>query len=143
MLYSQVTLQMGMGCWSFSGSAGLLLGPFSPQPLAPSHPYTGTNPLWPLCFGSMFCNGISDVSRSWFVLNHCFPLNFFLLVVFLPLISFIWHFSCFLRQACIIINFPFRTFLVPHRFCIIVFLFSFVSRYFFISPLIYSVTHWL
>ena len=47
---------------------------------------------------------------------------------------FIWYFSCFLRYDCITINFPLRTaFAASHRFWIVVFLFSFVSRYFFFS----------
>lgn len=72
----QSSLQMGMGCWSFSEPAGLLPD-HSPQPFAPSHTSTGTKPLWPPCVGSISCSWISDVSRSWFVLNHWFPLNFF------------------------------------------------------------------
>lgn len=49
----------------------------SPQPLAPGHASTGTKPLWPPRVGSTSYSGISDVSWSWFVLNHWFPLNFF------------------------------------------------------------------
>ena len=52
-------------------------------------------------------------------------------------------FSCFLRKAYITMNFPLRmTFAVSHRFCMVVFSLSFVSRYFLISSLISSLTHW-
>ena len=44
---------------------------------------------------------------------------------------FIWAFSCFLRWACIAINFPLRTaFAASHRFWSVVSLLSFASRYF-------------
>ena len=57
---------------------------------------------------------------------------------------FIWDFSCFLREACIALNFPLRTaFAASHRFWIVVFSLSFVSRCFLISSLISSVTSWL
>ena len=57
---------------------------------------------------------------------------------------FIWDFSCFLRQDCIAINFPLRTaFATSHRFWIVVFSLSFVSRYFLIYSLISSVISWL
>ena len=46
---------------------------------------------------------------------------------------FIWDFSCFLRKACISMNFPLITaFAVSNRFCMVVFSSSFASRYFFI-----------
>ena len=57
---------------------------------------------------------------------------------------FIWDFSCFLRQDCIAINIPLRTaFAVSHRFGVVVFSLSFVSRYFLISSLISSMISWL
>ena len=44
---------------------------------------------------------------------------------------FIWEFSCFLRWDWIGINFPLTTaFAVSHRFWVVVFLLSFVSRFF-------------
>ena len=50
---------------------------------------------------------------------------------------FVWDFSCFLTQACIAINFPLRTaFASSHRFWIVVFSLSFVSRYFLISSML-------
>ena len=62
---------------------------------------------------------------------------------------FIWDFSFFLffffflREDCIIMNFPLRTdFAASHRFCMAVFSLSFVSRYFLIFSLISSLTHW-
>ena len=56
----------------------------------------------------------------------------------------IWDFSCFLRWDWIAINCPHRTaFAASHRFSVIVFSFSFVSVYFFISSLISSVICWL
>ena len=51
---------------------------------------------------------------------------------------FIWLFSCFLRYACIAMNFPLSTaFIVSHRFWVVVFSFSFVSMHIFISSVIY------
>ena len=53
---------------------------------------------------------------------------------------FIWLFSCFLRSACIAMNFPLSTaFTVSHRFWVVVFSFSFVSMQILISFLISSV----
>ena len=53
-------------------------------------------------------------------------------------------FSCFVRYGCIATNFPLRTaFGASYRFCFVMFSLSFVSRNFFISLLISSVTHWL
>ena len=53
-------------------------------------------------------------------------------------------FSCFLRWHCIAINFPLRTaFGASHRFWVVVFSLSFVSRSFLISLLISSVTCYL
>ena len=47
---------------------------------------------------------------------------------------FIWRFSCFLRCACIAMNYPLRTaFTVSHRFWVVVFSFSFVSMQILIS----------
>jgi len=47
---------------------------------------------------------------------------------------FIWPFSCFLRCACIAMNFPLRTaFTVSHKFWVVVFSFSFVSMQILIS----------
>ena len=47
---------------------------------------------------------------------------------------FIWVFSCFLRYACIAMNFGLRsTFIVSHRFWVVVFSFSFVSMHILIS----------
>ena len=49
---------------------------------------------------------------------------------------FIWLLSCFLRCACIAMNFPLRTaFTVSHRFWVVVFSFSFVSMQILISLL--------
>ena len=43
---------------------------------------------------------------------------------------FIWLFSCFLRYACIAMNFPLSTaFIVSHRFWVVAFSFSFVSMH--------------
>ena len=53
-------------------------------------------------------------------------------------------FSCFLRYDCIAENFPLRTaFAASHRFWVVLFSLSFVSRNFLISFLISSVTCWL
>ena len=50
---------------------------------------------------------------------------------------FVWLFSCFLRYACIAMNFPLRTaFAVSHRFWVVVFSFSFVSMQILISSVI-------
>ena len=44
---------------------------------------------------------------------------------------FIWDFSCFLRKACITVNFPLSTvFVASHRFCRTKFSLLFFSRYF-------------
>ena len=57
---------------------------------------------------------------------------------------FFWHFSCFLRYACIAMNFPLSTaFTVSDRFWVVVFSFSFVSMHILISFLISSVVCWL
>ena len=57
---------------------------------------------------------------------------------------FIWHFSCFLRYACIAMNVPLSTgFTVSHRFWVVVFSFSFVSMHILISFFIPSVICWL
>ena len=57
---------------------------------------------------------------------------------------FIWLFSCFLRYACIAMNFPLRTaFTVSHRFWVVVFSFSFVSMHILISFFISSMISWL
>ena len=57
---------------------------------------------------------------------------------------FIWHFYCFLRYACIAMNFPLSTaFIVSRRFWVVVFSFSLVSMHTLISFLIYSVMCWL
>ena len=54
------------------------------------------------------------------------------------------HFSSFLKKDWIAINFPLRTaFAVSHRFWIVVCSLSFISMYLLISPLIYSMIHWL
>ena len=56
----------------------------------------------------------------------------------------IWCFSCFLRWDFIAINFPLMTaFAASHRFWVVVFSLSFVSRNFLISLLISLVTCWL
>ena len=53
---------------------------------------------------------------------------------------FIWDFSYFLRWDWIAINFPLRTaFVASHRFWVVMFSLTFVSSYFLISSLIYSV----
>ena len=47
---------------------------------------------------------------------------------------FIWLFSCFLRYACIAMNFPLSTaFTVSHRFWVVMFSSSFVSMHILIS----------
>ena len=52
---------------------------------------------------------------------------------------FIWLFSCFLRYACIAVNFPLSTaFIVSHRFWVVVFSLSLVSMHILISFLISS-----
>ena len=57
---------------------------------------------------------------------------------------FIWLFSCFLRYACIAMNFSLSTaFIVSHRFWVVVFSFSFVSMHILISFLLSSVICWL
>ena len=57
---------------------------------------------------------------------------------------FMWVFSCFLRWACIAIDFPPRmAFAASHRFWGVVSLLAFASRYFLISSLISSLIHWL
>ena len=57
---------------------------------------------------------------------------------------FIQLFSCFLRYACIAMNFPLNTaFIVSHRFWVVVFSFSFISMHILISFLISSVICWL
>ena len=57
---------------------------------------------------------------------------------------FIWLFSCFLRYACIDMNFPLITaFIVSHRFWVVVFSFSFVSMHILRSFLMSSVICWL
>ena len=49
-----------------------------------------------------------------------------------------------MRKACIAMNFLPRTaFATSHRFCMVVFSLSLVSRYFQISSLISSLTHWV
>ena len=55
---------------------------------------------------------------------------------------FIWDFSCFMRKACIAMNFLLITaFAASHRFCLFMLSLSFVSSYFLISSLISSLTH--
>ena len=50
---------------------------------------------------------------------------------------FVWLFSCFLRYACIAMNFPLSTaFIVSHRFWVVVFSFSLVSMHILISSVI-------
>ena len=50
---------------------------------------------------------------------------------------FIWFLLCFLRYACIAMNFPLSTaFTVSHRFWVVVFSFSFVSMHILISSVI-------
>ena len=57
---------------------------------------------------------------------------------------FIWLFSCFLRYACIAMNFPLSTALIVfHRFGVVMFSFSLVSMHILISFLISSVICWL
>ena len=57
---------------------------------------------------------------------------------------FIWLFSCFLRYACIAMNFPLSTaFRVSHRFWVVVFSFSFISMHILISFLISFMICWL
>ena len=57
---------------------------------------------------------------------------------------FVWLSSCFLKYACIAMNFPLSTaFTVFHRFWVVVFSFSFVSMHILISFLISSVICWL
>ena len=57
---------------------------------------------------------------------------------------FIWLFSCYLRYACIAMNFALRTaFTVSHRFGVVVFSFSFISIHILISFLLSFVICWL
>ena len=57
---------------------------------------------------------------------------------------FIWLFSCYLRYACIAMNFSLSTaFTVSYRFWVVVFSFLFVSMHILISFLISSVICWL
>ena len=57
---------------------------------------------------------------------------------------FIWLFPCFLRYACIAMNFPLSTaFIVSHRFWFVALSFSLVSMHILISFLISSVICWL
>ena len=57
---------------------------------------------------------------------------------------FIWLFSCFLRYACIAMNFSLSTaFTVSHTFWVVVLSFSFISMHIFIYFLISSVICWL
>ena len=57
---------------------------------------------------------------------------------------FIWLFSCFLRYACIAMNFTLGTaFTVSHRFWVVVFSFSFVSMHILVSFFISSLICWL
>ena len=57
---------------------------------------------------------------------------------------FTWDFSSVLRQSYIAVNIPHRTtFASSHRLGYILFLSSFVPRYFLIYLLISSVSHWL
>ena len=56
----------------------------------------------------------------------------------------IWVFSCFLKYACVAMNFPLRTaFIVSHKFWDVVFSLSFISMHILISFLISSVICWL
>ena len=51
----------------------------------------------------------------------------------------IWCFACFLKWNCVAINFPLRTaFAALHRFQVVMFSLSFVSRKFFIYLLIFQ-----
>ena len=103
----------------------------------------GTQPgaLWPsrrLKWGLLIFAMISFVSFA-FSSALSFKISFLLLTLgfFISSFSscfrcrvrlFIWIFSCFLRCACIAMNFPLRTaFTVSHRFWVVVFSFSFVS----------------
>ena len=94
----------------------------------------------PFCFSFcvwlFFVLCLSSLIYFWFLyVSNCFRCN----VRF-----FTWDVSCFLRYVCIAINFPLRTaFASSHRFWVIVFSLSFVSKYFLISSLISSVICWL
>ena len=73
-------------------------------------------PLWSLSFPSF------DDFRFWMFFFFCF------------LYWFIWDFSCFLNEAYIAINIPLQTaFAASRRFCVVIFLLSFASRYFLFS----------
>ena len=79
-----------------------------------------------------------------FLLLWGFPFLPFLVALGVRVRLFIWLFSCFLRYACIAVNFPLSTaFTVSHRFWVAVFSFSLVSMHIIISFLIYSVICWL
>ena len=57
---------------------------------------------------------------------------------------FIWLSSCFLRYACIAMNFPLSTvFTLSHRFSVVVLSFSFVCMHILIYFLISSMICWL
>ena len=109
-----------------------------------------------LCFLMSLANGLSIL----FILskNQLFALLIFAMVSFVSFafISaliccfrcrvrlFIWLFSCFLRYACIAMNFPLSTaFTVSHRFWVVVFSFSFLSVHILIFFFISSVICWL
>ena len=57
---------------------------------------------------------------------------------------YIWDFSCLLKWAYIAMKFPLRAdFAVSYRFWSLVFLFSFVSKYFLFFSLVFWLIHWL
>ena len=83
---------------------------------------------------------VSFVSFS-FISALIFKISFLLLTLGFSISSFsscfrcrvrlfLWLFSCFLRYACIAMNFPLSTaFIVSHRFWVVVFSFSLVSMH--------------
>ena len=93
---------------------------------------------WSFLFLSLFYLFPSDLSQ-----RTDFGIFLVLLFLILSLFLFFWDFSCSLRKAWIAVYFPLRTALAAsHRFWKVVFSLSFVLRYFLISSLISSLTHW-
>src|SRR3712207_4004240 len=81
---------------------------------------------------------------SLLLLTLGFICSFFSSSVRCALRLLIWDFSCLLRCACTVMNFPLNTaFAVSHMSWYGMLSFSFVSRYFFISSLISSMIHCL
>ena len=90
-----------------------------------------------LCYGHFCFFCIYFCSNFGYLFSSTNPgvLHFFLYSCFRCRVRlFIWLFSCFLRYACIAMNFPLSTgFTVSHRFWVVVFSFSFISMHILIS----------